>query len=1029
GRGDEVLAELQITDPSIDPDKVEFRNGAGETISSKREGNTYTIQLLGAPEGNDKEVYAFYQTGKDKNLGINLGKLNIASFKKITKKVMIVPVNGAGKGLSESALQNSLNEVYKQAIVEWDVELAPNFVPATHWDTNQNGLDVGNSSAMSAYTAEQKALAGMYKKQAGLKDGTYYIFLINKFSDTGQQGYMVRGGQVGFCLTPTLSKGEGAISRGLAHELGHGAFSLQHTWDVLGDATKEKTANLMDYGSANSFLWHYQWKYMRNPDIVFRPFETDEEGAYLKTEYFVAINGYPIQIKDINIKRLLVAPSKKYPSGTLYGYRNKSDEEYLPYFQNDQFMGYQNQKTQAVLKPVLITGKKELTVQFLETTSTKCVYRLSTGKYAIPANINTIVPENIIKPVKRDTSINITNEQCQDLALDPLTGPFASTESSKITNFLSRVKANTGIKINLIYLDINDPEYAKKLEETKKKNAEGITLIAKMQENKNQQPGLNIIPFEFVDFEVNDPCTFDKISKAHQEFIKSSYFKIDDPILSKVREVGYISYKTLFAHLECATSEEIALKLYPDTLSVTHKAWQITYGFTNGLVSNFDLLAAIEGTKELGKGILEMNSDNYLSYAKDMVGLLTNPPNISDFQEPEKLKKLFTKISPPTLRNDLQALDKGVNVVNGLWKFYATQGNYWRSGQLAATVIPIVLSGGELAATKIKGWIKGTDKAANLLKAAKKLEQAAGNTVNVIDEAGNVKTIALEGDELVVRAVAKAGDVVEATQNLLVVTWKNNIKGFKSATSATEFWNNTSKSCKHLIDEDFYLKFDNGTGSLLFANHKKGEILGFYEGLANSEIVAQRGLQSLSNKLKIYHGISGAPSYVVANVSSGAKIITNPKKTTTIIGNYTRYPYTIGDMKTLVGDELLGNLKTSQFGAKKGGFNILNVSDELIVSNGNFDNFWNTFNKPWLEEAIKRGDDIWSASNPLDATILFNKLLSQIDNLPSNLTPGNLKLFLNNYNKTDYLTGFGKETKLLSDNGYVFDLSTKMFKK
>ncbi|MGB4774437.1 MAG: fibronectin type III domain-containing protein, partial [Daejeonella sp.] len=42
GRGDEVLAELQITDPSIDPDKVEFRNGAGETISSKREGNTYT---------------------------------------------------------------------------------------------------------------------------------------------------------------------------------------------------------------------------------------------------------------------------------------------------------------------------------------------------------------------------------------------------------------------------------------------------------------------------------------------------------------------------------------------------------------------------------------------------------------------------------------------------------------------------------------------------------------------------------------------------------------------------------------------------------------------------------------------------------------------------------------------------------------------------------------------------------------------------------------------------------------------------
>ncbi|MGB4774922.1 MAG: hypothetical protein WBP45_07120, partial [Daejeonella sp.] len=55
--------------------------------------------------------------------------------------------------------------------------------------------------------------------------------------------------------------------------------------------------------------------------------------------------------------------------------------------------------------------------------------------------------------------------------------------------------------------------------------------------------------------------------------------------------------------------------------------------------------------------------------------------------------------------------------------------------------------------------IKGTDKAANLLKAAKKLEQAAGNTVNVVDEAGNVKTIALEGDEMVMREVSGAGSL------------------------------------------------------------------------------------------------------------------------------------------------------------------------------------------------------------------------------------------------------------------------------
>ncbi|MGB4773794.1 MAG: fibronectin type III domain-containing protein, partial [Daejeonella sp.] len=297
GRGDEVLAELQTTDPSIDSDKVEFRNGRGESISSKREGKSYTIQLQGAPEGNDKEIYAFYPTGKDKDIGINLAKLNIASFRKITKKVVIVPVNGAGKDLSETDLSNTLNEIYKQGIVEWEVKVKPTSIPTTDWDTNHDGrLDAGNSSAMSAYTAEQKVLAGMYKKQAGLKDGTYYIFLVNKFSVATQQGYMVRGGQVGFLAVgdqalPPL----GEVGRGLAHELGHGAFHLKHNWEETGISQGE-SANLMDYattptGSAEekTELWHYQWHYMRNPDLVFRPFEGDEEGASLAANKLVSI--------------------------------------------------------------------------------------------------------------------------------------------------------------------------------------------------------------------------------------------------------------------------------------------------------------------------------------------------------------------------------------------------------------------------------------------------------------------------------------------------------------------------------------------------------------------------------------------------------------------------------------------------------------------------------------------------------------------------------------------------------------------
>jgi hypothetical protein len=135
-------------------------------------------------------------------------------------------------------------------------------------------------------------------------------------------------------------------------------------------------------------------------------------------------------------------------------------------------------------------------------------------------------------------------------------------------------------------------------------------------------------------------------------------------------------------------------------------------------------------------------------------------------------------------------------------------------------------------------------------------------------------------------------------------------------------------------------------------------------------------------------------------------------------------------MKTLVGEELLGNLKTAQFGGKKGGFNVLNVSDEAIASHGGYDNFWKTFNEPWLDEAIKRGDDIWSASNPLELNLLFKDLtLVPVDALK---TPQNLSNYLKKLTDSavqNQITGFGKEVQVLSQNGYIFNVNSKMFLK
>ena len=273
-QGDVVLADIDLIDKSLDINKVKFLNGSGDPLAAKLEGNTYTVQLMGAPAGNDREVYAFYQTGKEKNAGFYIGKLNVASFAPISKNVVVVPVDGAGADVDISTLQTYLNSVYKQAVVNWNVTIGRALNDAT-WDTNGNGLEAGDSEALSAYTSEQKALVNKYKALLGansLTNNTYYIFLVKKLSD-GSAGYMVRNGQVGF-----VSMESTTLNHTIAHELGHGAFALQHSWNSLGTTTKNSTDNLMDYKGGDE-LWVGQWRYMRNPDIIFRPFESDEDGA------------------------------------------------------------------------------------------------------------------------------------------------------------------------------------------------------------------------------------------------------------------------------------------------------------------------------------------------------------------------------------------------------------------------------------------------------------------------------------------------------------------------------------------------------------------------------------------------------------------------------------------------------------------------------------------------------------------------------------------------------------------------------
>ncbi|MBE5927102.1 MAG: hypothetical protein E7270_09095 [Lachnospiraceae bacterium] len=123
--------------------------------------------------------------------------------------------------------------------------------------------------------------------------------------------------------------------------------------------------------------------------------------------------------------------------------------------------------------------------------------------------------------------------------------------------------------------------------------------------------------------------------------------------------------------------------------------------------------------------------------------------------------------------------------------------------------------------------------------------------------------------------------------------------------------------------------------------------------------------------------------------TTGAQIVATPGKTTTILGRFD------DDTEDIIKE--LGNIKSLDFGPRDGYFNLLNIPDEMVD-----ENFWENYNKPWLDNAIARNDIIYLATPPTEGYLQYTNEEGKV-----------------------VLTGFGKEIKHLIENGYEYDTMTK----
>ena len=263
------------------------------------------------------------------------------------------------------------------------------------------------------------------------------------------------------------------------------------------------------------------------------------------------------------------------------------------------------------------------------------------------------------------------------------------------------------------------------------------------------------------------------------------------------------------------------------------------------------------------------------------------------------------------------------------------------------------------------------------------------------------------------------------------VTWTNigNVpgmiiyKGSKTVAEARDFWNETGPNMyDQVYTGEYYIKYDTTQGRLLLGEIQTGRILGFFldEGriypTAETKTLVNDPMKDMGiavEKLQRYYGLKDPTIPLKGNFSSKAVIVADPNRTTTILGAYVvedNGKVVFRDMPQLFDN--FGNLKNADFGAKKGGFNVLNVGEGFYEPGSFFDKY----NRPWLLEAIQRDDIFYVASDPTQEIFIFKRDKSG-NWLVDKITGERLR------------TGFGKEVKILEDNGYKYDPVTKTYKK
>ena len=295
GEQDVVTAEY-TGNKAIDPQRVRFASEPRSTAlpasydaSSKR----WSVSLPSVSSGESYEVFAVYE-------GEVLGKLRVASYAQQRHKLTLVPINDAK--LDKAQIERELNGVYGSVGIHFDVEVDERMRGDYSWDRDgDRKLSIVGKSFFGRVrevkeSAEMDYLKKAYSQLSGTLDGLY-LFVVDAaqgLEDKPQSllGEMPRRSRFGYIFSGNSPNG-GTSDLGytIAHELGHGLFTLQHTFDdeYGGVKSQGQTRNLMDY-AAGKELAAFQWNVLANPAVFTAADKAEEVSLHSSESCIVSIS-------------------------------------------------------------------------------------------------------------------------------------------------------------------------------------------------------------------------------------------------------------------------------------------------------------------------------------------------------------------------------------------------------------------------------------------------------------------------------------------------------------------------------------------------------------------------------------------------------------------------------------------------------------------------------------------------------------------------------------------------------------------